>query len=151
MADAYALFAALPEPKALAITPACDHRFSEPDHLDDPPRPHRRLDRDASAARIAGVTCAGCGADLGRPERVGRRDACPHCHAELHACRQCRFYDPQVADACREPQAERVTDKARANFCDYFAPADRVAASAHAPRRPPAMRSSGCSRVAEVA
>ena len=76
------------------------------------------------------MTCAGCGADLGHPERIGRRDACPHCHAELHACRQCRFYDPQVADACREPQAERVTDKARANFCDYFSPADRVAASA---------------------
>ena len=34
VADAYALFAALPEPKALAITPACDHRFSDPDHLE---------------------------------------------------------------------------------------------------------------------
>ena len=32
--DAYALFAALPEPKALAITPACDHRYSDPAHLD---------------------------------------------------------------------------------------------------------------------
>jgi fermentation-respiration switch protein FrsA (DUF1100 family) len=39
VADAYALYAALPEPKALAITPACDHRFTEPDHLD------RLLDR----------------------------------------------------------------------------------------------------------
>jgi putative redox protein len=34
VADAYALFAALPEPKALAITPACDHRYSDPAHLD---------------------------------------------------------------------------------------------------------------------
>ena len=34
VADAYALYAALPEPKALAITPACDHRFSDPTHLD---------------------------------------------------------------------------------------------------------------------
>ena len=33
--DAYALFAALPEPKVLAITPACDHRFSDPRHLQD--------------------------------------------------------------------------------------------------------------------
>ena len=32
--DAYALFEALPEPKALAITPACDHRYSDPAHLD---------------------------------------------------------------------------------------------------------------------
>lgn len=34
VADASALFAALPEPKALAITPACDHRYSDPAHLD---------------------------------------------------------------------------------------------------------------------
>jgi hypothetical protein len=67
------------------------------------------------------VTCVACGADLGRPERVGRRDACPRCHADLRACRQCRFFDPGLADACREPQAERVADKTRANFCDYFA------------------------------
>jgi putative redox protein len=31
--DAHALFAALPEPKALAIMPGCDHRYSEPAHL----------------------------------------------------------------------------------------------------------------------
>ena len=33
VADAAALFAALPEPKALAVTPRCDHRYSEPAHL----------------------------------------------------------------------------------------------------------------------
>jgi putative redox protein len=32
--DAYALYAALPEPKALAITPGCDHRHSDPAHLE---------------------------------------------------------------------------------------------------------------------
>ncbi len=31
--DAHALHAALPEPKALAITPGCDHRYSDPAHL----------------------------------------------------------------------------------------------------------------------
>jgi hypothetical protein len=67
------------------------------------------------------VTCAGCGAALGRPERVGRRDTCPQCGGDLRACRQCRFYDRDAAHACREPQAERVADKTRANFCDYFA------------------------------
>jgi putative redox protein len=34
VADAYALHAALPEPKALAITPGCDHRYSDPTHLE---------------------------------------------------------------------------------------------------------------------
>ncbi|MCC6766177.1 MAG: hypothetical protein IT293_16075 [Deltaproteobacteria bacterium] len=75
------------------------------------------------------MICAACGADLGRWERVGRRDACPRCAADLRACRQCRFFDPAVADACREPQAERVAEKARANFCDYFAVAERGASA----------------------
>jgi hypothetical protein len=67
------------------------------------------------------MICAACGADLGRRERVGRRDACPRCEAELRTCRQCRFYEPTAADGCREPHAERVAEKSRANFCDYFA------------------------------
>jgi len=74
------------------------------------------------------VTCAGCGSDLPRPERVGRRDRCPRCGADLRCCRQCRFYDPALADQCREPQAERVGDKSAANFCDFFALADAAAA-----------------------
>jgi hypothetical protein len=32
----------------------------------------------------------------------------------------CEFYDPRVAKSCREPVAEEVQDKERANFCDYF-------------------------------
>jgi len=35
VADAHALFAALPHPKALVITPGCDHRYSDPAHLAD--------------------------------------------------------------------------------------------------------------------
>ncbi len=34
VADAYALHAALPAPKALAVTPGCDHRYSDPAHLE---------------------------------------------------------------------------------------------------------------------
>ncbi len=76
------------------------------------------------------MICAACRADLGKTERVGRRDTCPHCHVDLHACRQCGFYDPRVYNECREPQAERVLDKERSNFCDYFAAtADATAAS----------------------
>jgi dipeptidyl aminopeptidase/acylaminoacyl peptidase len=33
VADAHALFAALRHPKELAITPGCDHRYSDPAHL----------------------------------------------------------------------------------------------------------------------
>ncbi|MBI3767498.1 MAG: alpha/beta hydrolase [Deltaproteobacteria bacterium] len=34
VADAHALYAALPAPKALAVTPGCDHRYSDPVHLE---------------------------------------------------------------------------------------------------------------------
>jgi hypothetical protein len=75
------------------------------------------------------MRCAACAADLGRPERVGRRDTCVRCGADLHACRNCRFYDPRAANECREPGVERVLDKTRSNFCEYFtAPPDGGAA-----------------------
>lgn len=32
----------------------------------------------------------------------------------------CEFYDPQVSDSCREPIADSINDKERANFCGYF-------------------------------
>ncbi len=34
VADAHVLYAALPEPKELVVTPACDHRYSDAAHLD---------------------------------------------------------------------------------------------------------------------
>ena len=52
--------------------------------------------------------------------KIGRRETCPGCGKDLHVCRNCRFYDAQAYNACREPQAERVMDKDRSNFCDYF-------------------------------
>ncbi len=45
---------------------------------------------------------------------------CSTCHAELHVCRSCIYFDTRVANQCREPVAEPVSDKTRANFCGYF-------------------------------
>ena len=47
---------------------------------------------------------------------------CRTCHAQLHVCRLCKFYDIRVAKACRETVADEVRDKERANFCGYFQP-----------------------------
>ena len=66
-------------------------------------------------------TCHHCGHDIGRVERVGRRDTCLHCNADLHCCLNCQFHDPAAENQCREPQAERQVDKTVGNFCDYFA------------------------------
>lgn len=67
--------------------------------------------------------CWRCGAslkDLTPP--IERRDECPVCRAQLYVCRFCEFYDPRVAKQCREPVADEVKDKERANFCGYFRP-----------------------------
>ncbi len=68
--------------------------------------------------------CWKCGAAIELPSggRVGKRDACPKCAADLHCCRQCRFYDPGKHNECSETQAEWVRYKEDNNYCDYFQP-----------------------------
>lgn len=69
------------------------------------------------------LVCWQCGASLAALTLPLRRlEECPECHAELHVCRMCADYDTHVAKHCREPIAEEVRDKERANFCDYFKP-----------------------------
>ena len=70
-----------------------------------------------------GLRCWKCGASLAEYSLPLRRlEECRGCRAELHACRMCTFYDVAKAKHCREPIADEVKDKQRANFCDYFQP-----------------------------
>lgn len=69
------------------------------------------------------LVCWKCGASLAALSLPLRRlDECKSCGAELHVCRMCVEYDTSKAKHCREPIAEEVKDKERANFCDYFKP-----------------------------
>ncbi|AKU91077.1 hypothetical protein AKJ08_1464 [Vulgatibacter incomptus] len=52
--------------------------------------------------------------------RVGRRDTCDHCGADLHCCLSCRHHDFFAQNQCREPGTEQVRDRSAANFCDFF-------------------------------
>ncbi len=78
------------------------------------------------------MRCWSCGTahELAAGERVGFRDTCRGCGADLHACRACEFHDPAAYNECREPNAERVADRERANRCDCFSPADRAPGAA---------------------
>jgi hypothetical protein len=76
--------------------------------------------------------CHACKNELALGREVGRRDECPHCHADLHCCLNCKFYDRAAPKQCREPLAELVREKGKANFCDYFVLADRPAQGAQA-------------------
>jgi len=64
--------------------------------------------------------CFNCRQEVELTGKIGRRELCPSCGRDLHVCRNCRFYAPQAYNACHEPQAERVIDKDRGNFCEYF-------------------------------
>jgi|SRR6056297_856823 len=67
------------------------------------------------------LNCWRCGTEVeDEPLPLSRTAECRHCRAELHVCRMCEFYDPAKANACREPVAEAVSDKTRANFCGWF-------------------------------
>jgi hypothetical protein len=70
------------------------------------------------------LNCQRCGAQLKSPAgiKIQRRDTCDSCGADLHCCRNCRFFDPAKSKQCAEPQAELVSDKEKSNFCDYFEP-----------------------------
>jgi len=64
--------------------------------------------------------CHACKKELALGRELGRKDECLFCHADLHCCRNCAFYDVRAPRQCREPQAGPVHVKDKANFCDYF-------------------------------
>ena len=66
------------------------------------------------------MNCVFCREDIKIKGKVGRQDTCPNCKRDLRCCKQCKFYDPNAYNECREVSAERIVDKERANFCDFF-------------------------------
>ena len=68
-----------------------------------------------------GGNCWNCGADL-TPLDYGRADTCTKCGRDTKVCKGCVFYEKGINNDCREPQADRVVEKERSNFCDYFKP-----------------------------
>ncbi|MBL6989982.1 MAG: hypothetical protein ISR65_09400 [Bacteriovoracaceae bacterium] len=66
--------------------------------------------------------CYACGKDLVFEigYKVSRQEECEFCKIGLHCCKMCEFYDTSVYNECREPLAERILDKERVQFCDYF-------------------------------
>ncbi len=71
---------------------------------------------------IQGGNCWNCGFTL-TPFDYGRGDRCAQCGRDTRVCKGCEFYEKGIHNDCREPQAERVVDKEKSNFCDYFKPA----------------------------
>lgn len=63
--------------------------------------------------------CWGCGNGLDESD-FGRQMNCQKCLRDTHVCKNCKHYNPSLHNECGETQADRVLDKEKANFCDYF-------------------------------
>ncbi len=72
------------------------------------------------------MVCHNCGREIKLVGKAMRGDECPHCKADLHCCKNCRFFDPGKSNQCTETQADYVRDKVKANFCDYFQANNRL-------------------------
>ena len=68
------------------------------------------------------VTCYKCQKEVQveSNQDISRSEECQHCYTSLRCCHMCKFYDKSAYNECKEPTAERVLDKEKANFCDFF-------------------------------
>ena len=65
--------------------------------------------------------CWNCG-HLIEANNFARQDSCVKCGRDTKVCKNCGFFDPAYNNMCRENQADRIVEKEKANFCDYFYP-----------------------------
>ncbi len=76
--------------------------------------------------------CWHCGYSLSGAD-YAREGRCPNCSRATHSCRNCRFFSPGKPNECQEPLVERVVDKERPNFCDYFEATAQAGGNSAAP------------------
>ena len=68
------------------------------------------------------ILCFACHKPTGlQPnQKIPKSEECYHCYASLRCCKMCSFYDQSSYNECKEPMADRIVDKDKANFCDFF-------------------------------
>ena len=66
------------------------------------------------------VTCYSCHKKYSVNKPIGRLDECNYCSASTKVCINCLFYEPNIYNECREPQADLVKEKDIVNYCEYF-------------------------------
>ncbi len=70
--------------------------------------------------------CWNCGTTI---SAFGRQESCDKCGKDTRACRNCRQWDPRSNNECREEQAQRIVEKEKGNFCEWFQPRDGAGGS----------------------
>lgn len=67
------------------------------------------------------MQCWSCGTVI-EDHKISCREVCESCNAFLHCCKNCRFYQIGLANDCKIPGTERISDREKGNFCDDFSP-----------------------------
>ena len=62
--------------------------------------------------------CSQCGSVLQPTDDLNAR--CSKCGFELHACKQCTYFDPSSRFECMKPIPERVARKDQRNQCTFY-------------------------------
>jgi hypothetical protein len=75
-----------------------------------------RLPRMVQA--VTAVRCYNCATAL--PPGVDFAGECPKCHAALHCCKQCAYFEPSTRFQCIKPVPARIAAKDQANHCELF-------------------------------
>ena len=89
----------------------------------------RRLSQDGpKALNMPGfrevIRCTKCGLVIA--DEVGLESCCTKCGADLHACGQCRSFDPGSLFECMETIPARVSPKNDRNTCALYGPRTTV-------------------------
>ncbi|MCG3173965.1 MAG: hypothetical protein GMKNLPBB_02182 [Myxococcota bacterium] len=71
--------------------------------------------------------CWNCGTEYLVLGPVSRGESCRKCLKDIRSCRNCKWWDSNAQNQCREPHADPVQDRETANFCDWFSPGGAAA------------------------
>jgi hypothetical protein len=66
------------------------------------------------------IVCFECKKEISIEDKIGFRQDCSECGHDLHSCVQCQHYDPKVYNECKETMADRILEKTKANYCEFF-------------------------------
>ena len=54
--------------------------------------------------------------------QIGFRAVCKHCDADLHVCKNCKYYQIGKPNDCIVPGTDFVADREKSNLCEEFRP-----------------------------
>ena len=85
---------------------------------------------------MTGVVCWNCGCSLEDiPRPISRHANCPECFEDLHCCRLCVHFTPDLTGQCDDDRTDPPVHKETANFCDFFRPLSGAYEDARGSRR----------------